>query len=95
MAAMHAFVAFVGCRFERIGCVRRIKVNLISLLIYAPHRELNHQSTSLEYTLGVLTLILQGKASYLSMVSLSVMFFWKQLRTLVEGCLYIISLLCW
>jgi len=28
MAAAHPFVAFVGCRFKRIGCVRRIKVKL-------------------------------------------------------------------
>ena len=25
MAAAHPFIAFVGCRFKRIGCVRRIK----------------------------------------------------------------------
>jgi len=27
MATAHPFGAFVGCRFKRIGCVRRIKVN--------------------------------------------------------------------
>jgi len=27
MAAAHPFGAVVGCRFKRIGCVRRIKVN--------------------------------------------------------------------
>jgi len=26
MAAAHPFGAFIGCRFRRIGCVRRIKV---------------------------------------------------------------------
>jgi len=28
MAAAHPFGAFVGCRFKRIGCVRRIKVEV-------------------------------------------------------------------
>jgi len=28
MPAAHQFGAFVGCRFKRIGCIRRIKVNL-------------------------------------------------------------------
>ena len=27
MAAAHPFVAFVSCRFKRIGCVRTIKFN--------------------------------------------------------------------
>jgi len=29
MAAAHPFGAFVGCRFKRIGCVRRIKVKFM------------------------------------------------------------------
>ena len=29
MAAAHPFDAFVGCRFKRIGCVRRIKVKAL------------------------------------------------------------------
>jgi len=33
MAAAHPFVAFVGCRFKRIGCVRRIKVKLTQCML--------------------------------------------------------------
>ena len=34
MAAAHPFGAFVGCRFKRIGCICRIKVNSTNFMFY-------------------------------------------------------------
>ena len=38
MAAAHPFGVFVGCRFKRIGCIRRIKVKAASSFCFTLYR---------------------------------------------------------
>jgi len=40
MATAHPFGAFVGCRFKRIGCVHRIKVNVAFTFFHLRNRVL-------------------------------------------------------
>jgi len=43
MAAAHPFGAFVGCRFKRIGCVRRIKVKFQASALKSGIKGLNNK----------------------------------------------------